>query len=179
MKQAKKFKVGNKNMTVRELVDHPDNVFDIKDSQMRARLNAGDRTFKRLLRPVRQSVEGRMMADMERVTLGKEKVEEIPAWAPSVPEGVRTANGLVSSYPKPVTRHISDGSTAEYYELPEAVRELQDLISYKDMNAQVGEIFRACYRYGEAGHSEKLRDAKKMRFYAQAEIDRLEQYGDA
>lgn len=71
----------------------------------------------------------------------------------------------------------SDGSTAKYYELPSGAKELQDLISYKDMNAQIGEIFRSCYRYGEVDHSEKLRDAKKMRFYADAEIKRLEEWG--
>ncbi len=71
----------------------------------------------------------------------------------------------------------SDGSTASYYELPEDARELQDLISYRGMNAQVGEIFRACYRYGLASHSDRLRDAKKMKFYAEAEIARLEKYG--
>ena len=70
----------------------------------------------------------------------------------------------------------SDGSTASYYELPEGAKELQDLISYRNMNAQIGEIFRACYRYGQAAHSDQLRDAKKMRFYAQAEIERLEKY---
>ena len=72
----------------------------------------------------------------------------------------------------------SDGSTASYYELPPKAGELQDLISYKDMNAQIGEIFRACYRYGEVSHSPKLRDAKKIRFYINAEIERLEKYGD-
>lgn len=68
----------------------------------------------------------------------------------------------------------SDGSTASYYELPDECTELQDLISYKDMNAQMGEIFRACYRYGQAGHSSKMRDAKKILFYIRAEIARLE-----
>ena len=68
----------------------------------------------------------------------------------------------------------SDGSTAAYYELPQDATELQHLISHKNMNAQIGEIFRACYRYGEVAHSEMLRDAKKIMFYAQAEIDRLE-----
>lgn len=72
----------------------------------------------------------------------------------------------------------SDGSTASYYELPQGATELQHLISYKDMNAQMGEIFRACYRYGEVAHSEMLRDAKKIRFYINAEIERLEKYGD-
>jgi hypothetical protein len=68
----------------------------------------------------------------------------------------------------------SDGSTAAYYELPRDATELQHLIAHKNMNAQIGEIFRACYRYGEVEHSEMLRDAKKILFYAQAEIERLE-----
>jgi hypothetical protein len=67
----------------------------------------------------------------------------------------------------------SDGSTASYYELPESATELQHLISAKNMNAQIGEIFRACYRYGEVSHSPELRDAKKIKFYIDAEIERL------
>lgn len=73
----------------------------------------------------------------------------------------------------------SDGSTADYYELPnDNPKQLQDLIAFRNMNGQVAEIFRACYRYGEVEHSEKLRDAKKMRFYADAEVKRLEKYGE-
>jgi hypothetical protein len=68
----------------------------------------------------------------------------------------------------------SDGSTASYYELPAGATELQDLISHRDLNAQMGEIFRACYRYGQADHSPKIRDAKKIKFYIEAEIARLE-----
>lgn len=68
----------------------------------------------------------------------------------------------------------SDGSTASYYELPEGAAELQDLISDRDMNGQMAEIFRATYRYGRVAHSEKMRDAKKIKFYAEAEIKRLE-----
>lgn len=68
----------------------------------------------------------------------------------------------------------SDGSTAKYYELPEDAKDLQQLISHKNMNAQIGEIFRACYRYGEVAHSDMLRDAKKIKFYAEAEIERLQ-----
>ena len=68
----------------------------------------------------------------------------------------------------------SDGSTASYYELPSGATELQHLISERDMNAQIGEIFRACYRYGRVPHSPELRDARKIRFYIDAEIARLE-----
>ena len=69
---------------------------------------------------------------------------------------------------------VSDGSTASYYELPAGAKELQDLISYKNMNAQIGEIFRAAFRYGQSSHSDELRDAKKIKFYIDAEIKRLE-----
>ena len=69
---------------------------------------------------------------------------------------------------------ISDGSTASYYELPRGAKELQDLISHRNMNSQIGEIFRACYRMGRAAHSDELRDAKKILFYAKAEVARLE-----
>lgn len=70
----------------------------------------------------------------------------------------------------------SDGSSADYYKLPVSATQLQDLISFKNMNAQIGEIFRACYRMGQASHSDALRDAKKILFYAQAEVARLEKY---
>ena len=68
----------------------------------------------------------------------------------------------------------SNGSTASYYEIPAGATQLQDLISDRDMNAQIGEVFRACYRYGRVSHSDKLRDARKILFYAQAEVKRLE-----
>ena len=68
----------------------------------------------------------------------------------------------------------SDGSTADYYELPDGATELQDLISHRNLNAQDGEIFRAIYRKGRASHSDELRDARKVLFYAQAEVKRLE-----
>ena len=45
-----------------------------------------------------------------------------------------------------INKEASDGSTANYYELPNSATELQHLISYKNMNAQIGEIVRACYR---------------------------------
>ena len=76
-------------------------------------------------------------------------------------------------------KEISDGSTAKYYVLPKSANELQDLISHKNMNAQIGEIFRACYRYGEVAHSKMLRDAKKIKFYAEAEIKRLEKLNES
>lgn len=79
------------------------------------------------------------------------------------------SDGITEMY-----REKSDGSTASYYELPGGCNELQDLISYKNMNAQIGEIFRECYRYGQSSHSDELRGVKKILFYANAELKRLE-----
>ncbi len=70
----------------------------------------------------------------------------------------------------------SDGSTASYYTLPPNAEQLQDLIAYKNMNAQLGEIFRAAYRYGQVAHSDKERDLRKIIYYAQAELERLAKY---
>lgn len=80
---------------------------------------------------------------------------------------------------KPEVVNVSDGSTASYYELPAGATQLQDLISYRNMNAQMGEIFRATYRYGRASHSDQLRDAKKIKYYIDAEIARLQKFGGA
>lgn len=72
----------------------------------------------------------------------------------------------------------SDGSSASYYKLPNNATELQDLISAKNMNAQIGEIFRECYRYGQASHCDEIRGIKKILFYANAELKRLASHED-
>lgn len=75
------------------------------------------------------------------------------------------------------TQQVKPGASADYYTLPAGATQLQDLIAFRDMNAQLGEIFRAAYRYGQPGHhSSRERDLRKIIFYAQAELDRLEKY---
>lgn len=95
-----------------------------------------------------------------------------PPWVP-IPE--RT-NLVIEPKTRAAT---SDGSSADYYKLPADAAQVQDLISYRNMNSQIGEIFRACYRYGQDHHSPRLRDINKIIFYAQAERDRLLKYGGA
>lgn len=90
-----------------------------------------------------------------------------------------STNTLVEPVKRIPSHTVSDGSSADYYVLPNGAKELQDLISHKNMNAQIGEIFRACYRYGEVAHSKMLRDAKKIKFYAEAEIKRLEKLNES
>lgn len=94
---------------------------------------------------------------------------------------ITPANSDEETVPKTETgdKQRSDGSTASYYELPEGATELQHLISHRNQNGQIAEIFRACYRYGLVSHSDMLRDAKKIKFYAQAEIERLEKLATA
>lgn len=99
-------------------------------------------------------------------------------------ESVKRLNAIVSAYMAnkkqavKETPNKSDGSSADYYRLPEGATQLQDLISHRNMNAQLGEIFRAAYRFGMASHSDQLRDAKKIKFYIEAEIKRLEKQND-
>lgn len=83
-------------------------------------------------------------------------------------------SGADRDWEEMVVKEKSDGSTASYYELPYGASELQDLISYRNMNAQIGEIFRECYRYGRASHSDEARGIKKILFYAKAELERLQ-----
>jgi hypothetical protein len=95
----------------------------------------------------------------------------------ATPQEWDDAYDAVINLPKPggiIFLETSDGSSANYYKLPPDANELQDLISYKNLNAQIGEIFRECYRYGQAIHSDEMRGIKKILFYAQAELKRLE-----
>lgn len=71
----------------------------------------------------------------------------------------------------------SDGSTADYYVLPNGATELQHLISHRDMNFFVGSIFCLCYDYSKEGHS-NIRTARKIEKYARAEVERLESLQD-
>lgn len=98
----------------------------------------------------------------------------MPDWVPELSEITPTNSDKPVTKSESGDKERSDGSTASYYELPEGATELQHLISHRNLNAQLGEIFRACYRYGLVSHSDMLRDAKKIKFYAQAEIERLE-----
>ena len=67
----------------------------------------------------------------------------------------------------------SDGSTASYYELPEDAKELQDLISHRDMNFYIGFIFCLCYDYCIGGHSD-FEIIKEIKENAEREIKRIE-----
>ncbi len=61
----------------------------------------------------------------------------------------------------------SDGGSTSYYELPEGARELNDLIEHKGMSFALGNIFKACYRFGEKDAASRMYDLNKIIFFAE------------
>ena len=103
----------------------------------------------------------------------KLKVKQSEEKGPSIQQAFKATPIQPLPLAAPAKKIRSDGSTASYYQLPFGCAELQHLISYKNMNAQMGEIFRETYRYGQAAHSDQLRGVRKILFYALAEEERL------
>ena len=58
-------------------------------------------------------------------------------------------------------------------------KKLQHLISQANMNFQIGECFKALYRFGKADHSGIVRDLNKIDFYLNAEIERITKWSNA
>ena len=61
----------------------------------------------------------------------------------------------------------SDGGSTSYYALPPGAKELNDLIEYRNMNFALGNIFKACYRFGEKDGAEKTYDLNKIIYFAE------------
>lgn len=69
----------------------------------------------------------------------------------------------------------NNGGKTDYYNTPEGNKTLQDLIEYKEMNFAIGNIFKACYRFGKQDHSEKERDLNKILYFANRELKKIKQ----
>lgn len=67
----------------------------------------------------------------------------------------------------PKSSVVSDGGSTSYYELPEGSTELNDLIEHKKMSFALGNIFKACYRFGEKDAASRLYDLNKIIFFAE------------
>jgi len=68
----------------------------------------------------------------------------------------------------------SDGGSTTYYQIPEGATDLQDIIEFKKMEFGLGNIFKACYRYGDKDGTSKRYDMKKIIYFAQRELARLD-----
>lgn len=60
----------------------------------------------------------------------------------------------------------SDGGSTSYYQLPPDAKELNDLIEHKEMSFALGNIFKACYRFGEKDTASRLYDLNKIIYFA-------------
>jgi hypothetical protein len=69
---------------------------------------------------------------------------------------------------------VSNGWTTEYYELPDGAKEMQDLIEHRDMNFAMGNVFKACYRYGHKENTSQEYDLNKIIWYATRELERVQ-----
>ena len=61
----------------------------------------------------------------------------------------------------------SDGGSTSYYELPAGATELNDLIEHKGMSFALGNIFKACYRFGEKDAASRMYDLNKIIYFAE------------
>lgn len=68
----------------------------------------------------------------------------------------------------------SDGTSTDYYTLPEHATELRHLMSHKGMSASRANIFKACYRLGEKEGVDALYDLNKIKFFVE---DLIEMHG--
>lgn len=65
------------------------------------------------------------------------------------------------------------GGSSNYYDLPKNAKTLQDLIEYKNMNAQQKDIFKACWRMGSKEGTKEEYDVRKQVYYSLRELGRL------
>lgn len=61
----------------------------------------------------------------------------------------------------------SDGGSTDYYRLPTGATELNDLIEHKRMSFALGNIFKACYRFGEKDAASRMYDLNKIIYFAE------------
>ena len=70
--------------------------------------------------------------------------------------------------------HKSDGGGgSNYYDLPEGAEQLQDLIEFRNMNGNLKDVFKACYRMGLKDGTSDEYDTRKLVYYAIRELGRI------
>lgn len=85
------------------------------------------------------------------------------------------AFGLAFKEPDPEaeTTGVSDGGATSYYDFPTGFSTLADLIDFKDMNFNIGNIFKAAYRLGRKKGVDRRYDLNKIIYFAQRELNKL------
>lgn len=85
-------------------------------------------------------------------------------YVPRVPPTATVPASFCNRVLGPVT---SDGGATDYYRLPANATELNDLIEHKRMSFALGNIFKACYRFGEKDAASRLYDLNKIIYFAE------------
>ncbi len=73
----------------------------------------------------------------------------------------------------------SDGGSSPYYAILPDEKDAQDIIERKGMNFARGNVFKAAWRMGEKDVASELYDWRKIKWFAEREIARLEAVKDA
>ena len=96
-------------------------------------------------------------------------------WTPDSWNLTREDDGVALALDEMASKVLKNdgGSNPTQYGLPEGATELQDLIEYRNMNFATGNIFKAAYRLGHCEHSDAKRDLNKIIWFAQRELERL------
>ena len=105
--------------------------------------------------------------------------------------------GDVPTFPHDIPRHITDspfaidaskvvvrehqneahnnGGKTDYYDLPKGAKCCQDIIEWREMNFQQGNIFKVAFTFNCGRHSgtDYRRDLNKIIYFAQRELERL------
>ena len=66
------------------------------------------------------------------------------------------------------------GGGANYYDLPKGASQLQDLIEHRNMNGNIKDIFKACFRLGVKEGTTEDYDMRKIVYYALRELGRVD-----
>lgn len=67
----------------------------------------------------------------------------------------------------------SDGWATSYYDIPNNVRDVDDLIVHFNLPWRIANILKACVRYGRKDGTTKLYDLNKILFFAEREKEHL------
>jgi len=82
--------------------------------------------------------------------------------------------GYLNHYFKHIPKKNSDGGGGQnYYDLPPNPTQLQDLIEHVNMNGNLKDIFKSCYRAGRKDGTSDEYDARKRAYYSLRELGRL------
>lgn len=86
---------------------------------------------------------------------------------PPLPPELQAAIHIENEWNTVNETKTSDGGSTSYYRLPERATELNDLIEHKSMSFALGNIFKACYRFGEKDGASRIYDLNKIIYFAE------------